>query len=112
MRNLEEQSLLDQQGKRIHIVELNGEMMFAAAEIAVSEVDGRLEEADFVILDLRRVSSLDAAAAQLIVWLADTMRENNKQLYLTGTSDKYAVTKYIKNRMSKIKCNKTRDNTR
>jgi len=83
-------------------VELNGEMMFAAAEIAVSEVDSRLEEADYIILDLRRVSSMDAAAAQLIVWLAETMRENDKQLYLTGTQDKYAVTKYIKSRISKV----------
>ena len=95
-------ALLDQQGDRIHVVELNGEMMFAAAEIAVSEIDNRLEVADYIILDLRRVSSMDAAAAQLIVWLAETMRENGKQLYLTGTIDKYAVTKYIKSRMSKV----------
>ncbi len=102
VRGKEERRLLDEQGERIHIVELNGEMMFAAAEIAVSEVDSRLEVADYVILDLRRVSSMDAAAAQLIVWLVETMRENGKHLYLTGTIDKYAVTKYIKNRLSKV----------
>ena len=102
VRSKEERNLLDEQGDKIHVVELNGEMMFAAAEIAVSEVDSRLEVADYIILDLRRVSSMDAAAAQLIVWLAETMRENNKQLYLTGTADKYAVTKYIKSRMSKV----------
>ncbi|MCI0507486.1 MAG: glutaminase A [Gammaproteobacteria bacterium] len=102
VRGKEERSLLDEQGERIHIVELNGEMMFAAAEIAVSEVDSRLEVADYVILDLRRVSSMDAAAAQLIVWLVETMHENGKYLYLTGTIDKYAVTKYIKSRLSKV----------
>lgn len=102
VRSNDERTLLDQQGKRIHVVELTGEMMFAAAEIAVSEIDSRLEEADFIILDLRRVSSMDAAAAQLIVWLAETMRENDKQLYLTGTIDKYAVTRYIKSRISKV----------
>lgn len=101
VRSKDERSFLDEQGERIHVVELNGEMMFAAAEIAVSEVDSRLEVADYIVLDLRRVSSMDAAAAQLIVWLAETMRENNKYLYLTGTIDKYAVTKYIKSRMSK-----------
>jgi len=101
VRDKEQRNLLDREGDRIHVVELNGEMMFAAAEIAVSEVDSRLEVADFIILDLRRVSSMDAAAAQLIVWLAETMRENGKQLYLTGTQDKYAVSKYIKDRISK-----------
>ena len=102
VRGKAERKLLDQQGEKIHVVELNGEMMFAAAEIAVSEVDSRLEVANYIVLDLRRVSSMDAAAAQLIVWLAETMRENDKQLYLTGTVDKYAVTKYIKSRMSKV----------
>jgi len=101
VRSQAQRELLDEEGERIHVVELNGEMMFAAAEIAVSEVDSRLDVADYIILDLRRVSSLDAAAAQLIVWLAETMRENGKHLYLTGTIDKYAVTKYIKSRMSK-----------
>jgi CRP-like cAMP-binding protein len=45
---------------------------------------------------------MDAAAAQLIVWLAETMHESGKRLYLTGTADKYAVTKYIKSRLSKV----------
>lgn len=101
VREPAQRDLLDQEGKRIHVVELNGEMMFAAAEIAVSEVDSRLEEADYVILDLRRVSTMDAAAAQLVVWLAETMYQNNKQLLLTGTGDKYAVTKYVKKRIDK-----------
>ena len=101
VRSKEERNVLDQQGSWIRVIELNGEMMFAAAEIAVSEVHRRLTEAEFVILDLRRVSSMDAAAAQLIVWLAETMRESEKYLYLTGTQDKYPVEKYLKNRMSK-----------
>lgn len=102
VRSKDERKLLDQQGDRIHVVELNGEMMFAAAEIAVSEVDRRLKEADYMILDLNRVSSMDAAATQLIVWLAETMRKNSKHLYLTGTHDKYPVFKYIKSRMNKV----------
>jgi len=101
VRRHEERNLLDQHGERIHIIELNGEMMFAAAEIAISEVNNHLPMADFVILDMRRVSSMDAAAAQLIVWLSETMRDNGKYLLLTGTEDKYAVSKYVKMRLNK-----------
>jgi glutaminase len=102
VRSKEARGLLDQQGERIQIIELNGEMMFAAAEIAIVEVDNILKVADYIILDLRRVSSMDAAAAQLIVWLAETINENHKQLYITGTLDKYAVSKYIKAHLSKV----------
>lgn len=101
VRDEEESKLLDTQGERAHLIELNGEMMFAAAEIAASDVNSRLQVADYIIVDLRHVSSMDAAAAQLIVWLAEDMHEMGKHLFFTGTADKYAATKYISRRMSK-----------
>lgn len=75
--------------------------MFASAEIALSEASERFKEADYLIIDLRRVSNMDTAAVQMIIWLAENTYSNNKNIYLTGTMDKYAVRKYIKNNMSK-----------
>ena len=100
-RDEKESSLLDQCGERINVIELNGEMMFASAEIAMVEINNRLSSTDYIILDLRRVTGLDTAATQLIVWSAEIIREQGKLLFLTGTADKYPVTKYIKSHVDK-----------
>ncbi len=89
-------ALLGRRGGEIRVFELTGELMFATAEIVASQIGRESAGAQYLIVDLQRVASSDTAAAQLLVWLQRSLREQGKTLLLTGTADKYGLVRYIK----------------
>lgn len=62
IRNPRERDILAREGHRIALVELQGALYFASAERMIRSLDEIAEEVDYLILDFRRLNSLDAAA--------------------------------------------------
>lgn len=70
-RTPEERRILDDVGKRICVVEVQGSLYFGSAERLVRRIEEIGKEVDYVIADLRRVHEVDQAARRLLVELAD-----------------------------------------
>lgn len=64
IRNPRERDILAAEGHRIALVEIQGALYFASAERMIRTLDTLAEEVDCLILDFRRLNSLDAAATR------------------------------------------------
>ncbi|WP_146132418.1 glutaminase, partial [Marivita geojedonensis] len=65
-RNPRERDILAAEGYRIALVELQGALYFASSERMLRELDKVLEKAEFLVLDVRRLNSIDPAAERVI----------------------------------------------
>ena len=59
------------EGSRVAVIELQGELYFAAAETASRAVCDVLEGVDYVVLDGRRVATVDSAGREVLAGLRD-----------------------------------------
>jgi len=91
-------ALFDRLGSQVEVLELSGELLFVSAEIVVTEVGEVLEQRSHLILDLRRVSSIDQSATQLLADLAATLEARGKHLLITGYSELYGFVRALKRR--------------
>jgi glutaminase len=103
VRNSEQTRLLQERGKAIVVFELQGDLMFASAEIVVTEAQHAAEEADYIILDLRRIAALHEGAANLLAHLIENMVKEGKHLFLTNVRDQHSLTKVVKRRIPNLR---------
>jgi SulP family sulfate permease len=78
-----EMEVLDSAGERTAIVELQGSLFFGTTDQLYTALEPHLKARRFLILDMRRVRSVDVTAAHLLGQAADTMRERDGCLILT-----------------------------
>ncbi len=67
LRSPQETRILDENGRRIWLIELQGALYFGTAERLIRRVDALAGTVDWVILDFRRVHALDRAATELLL---------------------------------------------
>jgi len=87
---------LQELGERILVMELTGELMFVPAEIVATTALGQMQQRDFLILDLTRVTSIDQSASTLLAELADELRSRNKTVIITGSEHHYRFMRFLK----------------
>jgi SulP family sulfate permease len=75
--------LIAQQGDRAVIFELQGSLFFGTTYELYTLLEPELKTRDYVILDLRRVQSVDTTAAQMLNNARDMLRERGKLLLLS-----------------------------
>ena len=80
MRPPEERKRLDDEGARIRLIEAQGGLFFGSTERLLRRVDEISAEADYIVLDLRRVHDADTAAGRLLVELDASLTERGKRL--------------------------------
>jgi glutaminase len=68
------------EGSRVAVVELQGELYFASAETVSRAVCALLEGVDYVILDGRRVTTVDSAGREVFAGLRDITAASGVQL--------------------------------
>ncbi|MGE5791533.1 MAG: SulP family inorganic anion transporter [Bacteroidota bacterium] len=78
----EETRRLAAERRRIKLVELEGAIFFGSAERLVTESEGWADTADHIVLDLRRVTAIDATGALGLEQLAKRLRQRNVNLAL------------------------------
>lgn len=79
----EEMRLIAQQGDKAVIFELQGSLFFGTTYELYSLLEPELKTRDYVILDLRRVQSVDITAANMLNNARDMLRERGKLLLLS-----------------------------
>jgi MFS superfamily sulfate permease-like transporter/CRP-like cAMP-binding protein len=77
-------SLLREHGHRIKVLELEGAVFFGTAEKLSRQVEALATDARFVILDLRRVTTIDASGAMALEGLARRLASTGVALLLAG----------------------------
>jgi CRP-like cAMP-binding protein/anti-anti-sigma regulatory factor len=82
----EQAKLLREQGKRIKVIDVDGAIFFGTADRLGAEAQRAAEGASFVILDLNRVTMIDASGALILERLARGLKERGARLLLAHIS--------------------------
>lgn len=98
-RSLPSAALLREQGHRILVYELQGDLVFSTTEAVLRNITEQGDGVDFVILDLKRVPTLDQSAFQLFAGLADSLREAGKALVFSHAGGRLRA--FVRNRVDK-----------
>ncbi|MGO2005468.1 glutaminase A [Arthrobacter rhombi] len=78
-------AVLEEHGHRAQILELNGDLLFAGAESMVRAISALPEEAELVILDVRRVDEVGDVALTMLAEVRDGLVEEKRRLILIET---------------------------
>jgi glutaminase len=79
-RTMNEGQILDSQGHRVKVYELQGDLKFSAVEVVVREITQASESLLVAIIDLKRVIHIDPAASQILLQLLRTFAAHGKQI--------------------------------
>jgi glutaminase len=94
-RSAAELAVLDAEGERIRVYELQGELVFGSAESVELEMLAELERADCLVVDFKRVVAVGDAAARLLLRLAERVADTGKHLYFTESTHLYAFRRLL-----------------
>ena len=95
-RRASDTAILQRQGQRIRVFELRGELMFGATESISQQIIQQIEDIDFLVIDLRRVFEIDAAATTILAGLASTLRTQGVTLLFTGAKEHYRFVRKLR----------------
>ena len=95
-RDPEQNRILSELGHKVMVLELQGDLVFATAEIVIHESMRAVENADFLILDFTRVGVIDESALSLITDFSQALFDQAKQVLITGHSRKHEFEENIK----------------
>ncbi|MDP3638906.1 MAG: SulP family inorganic anion transporter [Azonexus sp.] len=79
-----ETHILAQKGDQAVIFELQGSLFFGTTQQLLSQLDPEIKTRKFIILDMKRVQSLDVTAAHLLSQVRDTLAEREAMLLLSN----------------------------
>jgi sulfate permease, SulP family len=77
-------TILAQHGSEAAVVQLQGDLFFGTTDQLFSELERDLDEKRFVLLDLRRVQSVDFTAVRLFDQMHERLRERDGGLLFSG----------------------------
>jgi sulfate permease, SulP family len=83
VRTREEMGMLSTHGDRAVIVELQGSLFFGTANQLYLSIEPELKQRDFVILDMRRIQTVDVTAAHLLEQFKNTLADKNGTLIIS-----------------------------
>jgi MFS superfamily sulfate permease-like transporter len=78
----EQAALLREHGERIKVIDLDGAIFFGTCDRLGGEAQRAAEGASFVILDLHRVTMIDASGALMLERLSRSLKEHGTRLLL------------------------------
>ncbi|MCX5806776.1 MAG: SLC26A/SulP transporter family protein [Proteobacteria bacterium] len=79
-----ELSILESHGKNTIICELQGQLFFGTTDQLLTELESHLAECSFVVLDMRRVQSLDFTAANMLKQIHNRVKKKKGYLVLSS----------------------------
>ncbi len=79
--------VLNQKGDKAVVFGLQGSLFFGNTYQLYSDLEQEIANRDYVIIDLRRVRSIDVTAAHVFKQIRDTIRERGAKLVLCGVRD-------------------------
>jgi glutaminase len=94
-RSANELELLATQGRRVRIYELQGELLFGNTESLTLDMLAALSEADYLVIDLRRVIACDMASILLLSGLCERVAAQARALFFTDCTQLYRLKKHL-----------------
>lgn len=101
-RLLTESELLDQHGHQAAVVQLQGNLFFGTTDQLFSELEKDLATLRFLLLDLRRVTSMDFTAAHLFEQMKERLQERHGELLFSGMPSSLPSRQDIEHYMAKL----------
>jgi len=83
-RRTRELAVLAERGAAVAIFELQGNLFFGTADQLLGELEPHLKVRELVVLDLRRVRSVDLTAARMLVQVETRLAAHGGELVLSG----------------------------
>ncbi|EGV17234.1 glutaminase A [Thiocapsa marina] len=94
-RSEAELAVLAEQGHRIRVYELQGELLFGSAESVGVEILSELARVDYLVLDLKRVIGTDQASILVLSELCMRIADAGKRLFFTDGKHLYRFRKHL-----------------
>ncbi|MBK6846154.1 MAG: SLC26A/SulP transporter family protein [Proteobacteria bacterium] len=86
-RRLGEIAVLEREGRRIRVFELQGALFFGTADKLAARIEGMVDrDLRFIIVNLKRVSELDSTGGHLLLQIRRRCRQRGIALLLCSTS--------------------------
>ncbi|MEQ8710683.1 MAG: SulP family inorganic anion transporter [Rhodospirillales bacterium] len=96
-RNDVEYAALDELGKQVHIMELEGPLFFGTSDRLASIIEARAtSDLKYILLDFTRVSEIDTTAVSLICQARSSCLKKGVTLVLCSLESKRAVARFIR----------------
>ena len=99
LRSPEESRALLEHGHRIRAYQLQGDLAFATTEALVRSVVDNLSSIDFLVLDLKRVLTINESSCRLIYQLLRKLSDNNKPMMFAHAEHLPHLRRYMKLRL-------------
>ncbi|HBE91755.1 MAG TPA: glutaminase A [Gammaproteobacteria bacterium] len=99
MRDAFERSRLQKEAHRIRVYEIQGDLNFSSTEVIVNEIVSSSQDADYFIVDCKRVLTLDQSTCRLFCQLLLKLADMDKQLVFTNCDAHPALGKYIRRKI-------------
>lgn len=101
VRTPQESHVLREFGARIHAYQLQGHLVFATTELVVREVIENIETTDYLLLDLKRVLSLNESACRLLHQLLVKLADRGKSLLFSHADRMPLLRRFMKAKLAK-----------
>ncbi len=98
----EPMALLAQHGEQAVVVQLQGNLFFGTTDQLFSELEADLNRSRYLLLDLRRVQSMDFTAAHLFEQMHQRLRERGGELLFSGMPSSVASRQDIQDYMAQL----------
>jgi SulP family sulfate permease len=100
-RTPEENLVLTERGDSALLVQLQDDLFFGTTDQVLTELEGDTNTRDYVLLDLRRVESMDYTAAHLFERMRQNLTEHGGELLICGmpsrSSSRQDLERYLEN---------------
>lgn len=94
-RRAAEQAILDREGGRIAVLELEGALFFGTSAALVRQVEALAETVDYVILDAHHLNEIDGSGARALQQLHDLLADEGKELAVSYVSPETALWAFL-----------------
>ena len=99
MRAADERRRLRDEAARIHVYEIQGDLNFSTTEVVVNEIVRNSQIADYFVVDLKRVLSLDQSTCRLFCQLLLKLADREKQLVFANCDSHPDLGRYIRRKI-------------
>ena len=82
-----ETRILEHKGDQAVIFELQGSLFFGTTQALYSDLEAEIKTRNFIILDMKRVQSVDVTAAHLLTLVRDSLAERGAMLLLSSVRE-------------------------
>ena len=87
VRNMEQTRLIKDHGSKILVVELQGPIFFGSAEEVAREIDASNHDAEYIVINMKRVSEIDHTGTRYLLQIHDSLKKQDKTLLISHISE-------------------------